>query len=121
MDKSNLRRVFMDTLEEKKEQVVMQFVLSYDLDIAMIKVDLTEDEKKLLLKDEAFMYRIKFQEASLKENIVKTMVTNLHSDDAKLSQKAAIDLGNILWKDKFKGKEEESKFQVPDSIVLVGV
>jgi hypothetical protein len=112
----------MESLDEKKEQVVMQFRLSYDLDTAMIKVDLTDDEKKLLLADESFMFRIRYQEASLKEDIVSTMVENLNnSSDPKLSQKAAIDLGNIMWKEKFKGKgEDETKGQVPDSIVMVG-
>ncbi len=121
MDTSYTQEVFNMSLDEIKEQVVMQFRLSYDLDIAMIKVDLTEDEKKLLLKDESFMFRIKFQEASLRESIITTMIDNLKNGDPKLSQKAAIDLGNIMWKEKFKGKDEETKGQVPDKIVMVGV
>ena len=49
------------------------------------------------------------------------MLSSLDSDDDKLAHKAAIDLGNILWADKFKGKVDDSnKSTVPDSIVLKG-
>ncbi len=111
----------MLTLEEKKEEIVAQYRLSYDLDIAMLKVGITPEEKKLLLNDQSFMYRIEYQKATIREQIVSTMIDNMQIDDPRISQKAAVDLGNLLWKEKFKGNNEGPKGQVPDSIILVGV
>lgn len=111
----------MDSLDEKKEQVLIHYRKSYDLDIAMMKVDLTTEEKKLLLSDPSFMYRVHYADALIREEIVETMVDNMQGGDPKLSQKAAIDLGNILWPDKFKGKDSGPKQMVPDTIVLKGV
>lgn len=110
----------MSDIEEMKEEVVMEYKLSYDLDISMMKCNLTSDEKKLLKNDSSFMYRIDYEDALIRESIISTMVTNLRGSDAKLSQKAAIDLGNILYKEKFKSGNEAPKGQVPDNIVLVG-
>ncbi len=111
----------MQDLEEKKEEVIMQYKLSYDLEIAMMKVDLTSEEKKLLQNDTSFMYRIDYQDSCIRERIMATMIDNLSSPDDKLAQKAAIDLGNVLWKEKFKGKDEGPKSLVPDTIILKGV
>ena len=108
------------SLDEKKEQVVMQYTMSYDLDIAMTMIDLTEEEKQTLLKDQSFMFRIAYQDASIRQKVVSTMIANLDSENEQLSQKAAIDLGNILYKAKFSKKEEAIKMIVPDKIVLVG-
>lgn len=111
----------MLSLEEKKELVIANYQQSYDLEIAMMKVGLTSDEKKLLLHDESFMYRVSFADSLIREEIIGTMLDSMRSADVKLAQKAAIDLGNILWKDKFKGNADEgNKSQVPDQIILKG-
>lgn len=100
----------------------MQYRQSYDLDIAMTMADLTEDEKKLLKNDSSFMYRITYQDAIIREKIVGTMLDNLDTPDPRVSQKAAIDLGNLLWKEKFKGNDDgKGKGVIPDTIVLKGV
>ena len=109
----------MRSLEEKKELVVANYQLSYDLDIAMMKVDLTEDEKKLLLNDTSFMYRIKYEDATVREDIMKTMIRNMQCK-GPISQKAALDLANVLWADKFKNKEGSTQPLVPDKIILKG-
>jgi len=80
----------MQSLEEKKEQVIIQYMRSYDLDVAMMKVGLTSDEQKLLKNDTSFMYRVNFQDATLKEDIVTTMIDNMKNGDPKLSQTANI-------------------------------
>lgn len=108
------------TFEEKQEHVIMQYKMSYDLDIAMTKIELTEDDKKAMLEDKSFMFRISYADATIREKIVETMVSNLDSENESLSQKAAIDLGNILYKSKFNKKEEAQKSVVPDTIILVG-
>ncbi len=109
------------SLEEKKERVIMQYMLSYDIDIAMMKVGITSEEQKLLKSDTSFMYRINFQDATLKEDIVTTMHDNMKNGDGKLSQKAAIDLGNIMWPEKFKNKgDNEPVHNIPDKIILTG-
>ena len=110
----------MYSLEQKKEMVIMQYQLSYDLDIAMVKVDLTEDEKALLKRDKSFLYRIEYQDAMIKEKIVTTMLDNLDTPDPRISQKAAIDLGNLLWKERFKGSDDNKRQIVPDTIILEG-
>ena len=112
----------MFSLEQKKEMVLMQYKLSYDLDIAMTKTDLTEDEKALLKRDKSFLYRIEYQDAMIREKIVSTMLDNLDTPDFRISQKAAIDLGNLLWKEKFKGSDNNNKGVImPDAIILEGV
>ena len=111
----------MYTLEQKKEMVIIQYQLSYDLDIAMTKVDLTEDEKALLKRDKSFLYRIEYQDALIREKIISTMLDNLDTPDPRISQKAAIDLGNLLWKEKFKGSDDNKGVVVPDTIILEGV
>ena len=106
-------------MEVVAEMVVIEYSKSYDLDIAMMKVEVSKEEKELLIKDADFMYRIEYEDATIREDIIKTMVHNMRYDQRN-SQKAAIDLGNILYKSKFSKKEEEQKSVVPDTINLVG-
>ena len=106
-------------IEEVAELVVMEYSKSFDLDIAMMKVEVSKEEKEVLLKDVDFMYRIEYEDAVIREDIIKTMVNNMRHDQ-KNSQKAAVDLGNILYKSKFSKKDEEVKGVVPDTINLVG-
>ena len=107
-------------IDELKERVVEHFVRSYDLETAMMKADLTTEEKSMLQRDTSFMFRIDYLMAEVRENIVTTMVDNMNGHDEKLAQKAAVDLGKILWAEKFSGKPEAPKGQVPDTIVLKG-
>lgn len=109
----------MHSLEEKKELVIENYRMSYDLDIAMLKVGLTDDEKKLLLNDTSFMYRINYQDALIREDIMATMLSNMHNR-GPISQKAALDLANVLWADKFKNKESGPPSIIPDKIILKG-
>ena len=60
----------MLSLEEKKESVIIEYTKSYDLDIAMMKCDLTTDEKKLMQNDTSFMYRISYADAIIREKII---------------------------------------------------
>jgi len=108
-------------LEEKKEMVILQYTLSYDIDIAMMKCDLTTKEKKLMLNDTTFVYRIAYEDALIREKLIGRMTESLESADDKLAHKAAIDLGNILWPAKFKSKDDGSaKAIIPDIIILKG-
>ena len=113
----------MDTsarnIDELSEIVAMEYAKSYDLDIAMMKAEVSAEEKELLTKSEDFMYQVAYQDALIREEIIETMVNNM-KHDPKGSQKAAVDLGNILYKSKFSKKDEEIKTIVPDSIVLQG-
>ena len=110
----------MKDIEQMKEEVIIEYKLSYDLEIAMMKCRLTLDEQKMLKNDESFTYRISYEDALIRESIMTTMKTNLEGVDPKLSQKAAVDLGNLLWKERFKSGNEGPKGIVPDSIILVG-
>ena len=110
----------MEDIEQTKEEVIMEYKLSYDLEIAMMKCQLNPDEQKMLKNDDSFVYRIAYEDALIREGIISTMVTNMRGSDAKLSQKSAVDLGNILYKEKFKTGNEAPKGIVPDSIILVG-
>lgn len=110
----------MEDIEQTKEEVIMEYKLSYDLEIAMMKCQLNSAEQKMLKHDDSFMYRIGYEDALIREGIISTMVTNMRGPDAKLSQKSAMDLGNILYKEKFKSGNEAPKGMVPDKIILVG-
>lgn len=115
MDSFDLRNI-----DELAEIVVMEYAKSYDLDIAMMKAEVSLEEKAILLKNETFMYQVSYQDAVIREEIIETMTHNMRHDP-KGSQKAAVDLGNILYKSKFSKKEEEPKAIVPDKIIMVGV
>lgn len=110
----------MQTFEEKKEEVIEHYKRSYDLETAMMQADLTTEEKQMIQRDTSFTFRLDYINAKVREEIVTTMLDNMRSEDPKLSQKAAIDLGKIVWAEKFNGKPEEPKGQVPDSIILKG-
>ena len=115
MDNSIVRDI-----DELGELVVMEYTKSYDLDIAMLKTDVSVEEKELLLKNEDFMYQVSYQDALIREIIIETMVGNTKVGNPSLRQKAAVDLGNILYKSKFSKKEEQEKTIIPDSIIMVG-
>jgi len=104
---------------ELAELVIQEYSKSYDLDIAMMKAEVSSEEAELLKKDEEFMYRVAYEDALIRESIIETMVSNMKHDQRN-SQKAAVDLGNILYKSKFNKKEEDQKGQVPDKIILSG-
>jgi len=114
MDSSKLRDIY-----ELAELVIQEYSKSYDLDIAMMKAEVSSEEAELLKKDEEFMYRVAYEDALIRESIIETMVSNMKHDQRN-SQKAAVDLGNILYKSKFNKKEEDQKGQVPDKIILSG-
>lgn len=109
----------MLSLEEKKELVIANYKLSYDLDIAMLKVDVTEDEKKLMLHDSSFLYRVEYEKAIARELVVSTMFANMMLK-GPISQKAAVDFGNLIWPEKFKGKDTGPVVTIPDTIILKG-
>ena len=110
-----------DSLVQKKEAILMQYQGCYDLEVAMLLADLTPNEKQVILRDELFMVRVNFVDAQLRKKLIGTLVDNLDSDDERVAHKAAMDLGNVIWTDKFKGKPEQAAQTVPDSIVLEGV
>lgn len=104
-----------------KERILASYEESYDLDVAFMKNAVSSDIASMLKRDTDFMYRIHYADAKLREKLIGTMVHSLDSEDEKLSHKAAIDLGNVLWPDKFKAKgEEKNQSLVPDSIILRG-
>ena len=107
-------------IDELGEIVVVEYAKSYDLDIAMMKAEVSAEEKELLTKSEDFMYQIAYTDALVREEIIETMVTNVRIGNPSTRQKAAVDLGNILYKSKFSKKDEEIKTVVPDKIVMVG-
>ena len=115
MDNSVVRNI-----TELGEIVVAEYTRSYDLDIAMMKAEVTNAEEELLRKDAEFMYQIKYQDSLVREDIIETMVVNMRVGNPSARQKAAVDLGNILYKSKFSKKEEEPKTIVPDKIILQG-
>jgi hypothetical protein len=107
-------------LDEKKEEVIMHYKRSYDLDIAMMKADLTSDEKALLLRDTSFMFRVNYEDAEIREDIISTVVTSMGDNDQRIAHKGAMDLGALLWPEKFKNTDKGEKSPVPDTINLEG-
>lgn len=108
-------------IEEKKEVVIMHFEKSYDLENAMMLAQLTSDEKSMLKRDTSFQFRIDYILSKVREEIVQTLLECMRGPDLKLARTAGVDLGKILWGEKFNGKTEEgNKNLVPDTIVLKG-
>lgn len=106
--------------EQQKEIAVEAYSRSYDLDIAFTTAEFTSEERAMLQRDTTFMSRINYIDAKLKEEMIETMLSNMREGKPELAQKAANDLGKIIWPEKFSGKVPEPKGQVPDSIVLKG-
>jgi len=107
-------------MAEKKELVLMHYRLSYSLDIAFMMAGIDDDEKKLLLADDSFMFRVAFEDAQVRQKIMVTLLNCMQSPDEKLARTAAMDLGKLLDKERFSGKEETNPSLVPDSIILRG-
>jgi len=110
----------LQDFEEKKEEVIGHYKKSYDLETAMMRADLTTDEKKMLQRDTSFLFRLDYITSELRESIVSTMINNMRSENENLSQKAAVDLGKILWKEKFGINEPTPKGMIPDQIIMTG-
>ena len=109
-----------NNIDELAEMVVMEYSKSYDLDIAMMKAEVSKEDREKLEKNSDFMYMISYQDALIRESIINTMVCSMNSGNPQLKQKAAVDLGGILYKSKFSKKEEAPKTIVPDIINLEG-
>ncbi|RLI52340.1 MAG: hypothetical protein DRP09_18135 [Candidatus Thorarchaeota archaeon] len=109
-----------ERIEQLIELVVIEYSKSYDIDIAMLKAEVSDEDRAILEKDSDFLYRIAYEDALIRETIIENMVKNVKSSNPQLSQKAAVDLGNILYKSKFSKKDEPMKLIIPDKIVLVG-
>ncbi len=117
MDKSSQK----EHLEDLVEEIVMEYAKSFDLDVAMMICEVTPEEKAILIKDKDLLFRLEYHDAKIRAKIIDTMIKNMDLAKGPLSQKAAVDLGNILYKEKFSKKELDIKLTVPDTITLVGV
>lgn len=107
-------------LDQLKEEIIMHYKLSYDLDIAMMKCQVDKETQKVLKKDKDFMFRINYEDALLQENIVSTLRHSMNSEDDKLAHRAAIDLGNLYYKKRFREKDDDTRAAIPSTIILKG-
>ena len=108
------------SLEEKKELTLQYYKLSYSLDTALLMADVSKAEQSLLKNDEEFLYRIQYEDATIRQTLFTTLLNGVTSSDEKHARNCALDLAKILDSDRFNGKVEKVKTIVPDSINLVG-
>lgn len=109
-----------DKLYELQEDVLINYRRSYDLDIAFLKAGAAKEQKEALLQDKEFMFRVKFADADLKERIVDQLRDAMASEDEKLAYKAAVDMGTLFYRERFKNEQNNADIRVPDKIILKG-
>lgn len=108
--------------EEIKEKIYNSYCMSLDLDIALLKEDLTDVEKQEIIEDEQFNIRLRLEKASIKEQIIQSLMHlgfNSINDSVRLS--ALNKLGELLYKEKFKGTNNTEDHKKPIKVVLEGV
>lgn len=111
-------------LLEKAEYLLTQYVGSYDLEIARLKVPaITDEEFEIMQNDLLFKTRLNLINAGLQERIITNLIELSDSDAEPIKLKATIELGRIMYKKKFDSKNNAIDVNVNNlpKVVLVGV
>lgn len=97
-------------LDQKKEIVYRSYSVTLDIELAYKKADVSEAEIEKIEADEEFQYRLAISEAELKEGLISKLKSI--ADDDKVNHKtklqAIVELGNILYDDKFSKVKRRS-------------
>ena len=102
--------------------VIHAYEMSLDLDIAMVRSELNADEQARFVNDEECMSRITLIDFDEREKLITNMRALSSSNTESIKLQATLRLGEMLYKDRFKQKEEkkDNSQMVPDTIVLMG-
>lgn len=92
----------------KLELVYRAYERSLDLEIAMLVIDLTNEEKKKLSEDEDLKMRIAIYDAHQREDLIdrlRSLISDSESDSVRLA--AIKELGKTLYPKRFKNDSVE--------------
>jgi len=97
------------SVKEKMEGIVASYSGTYDYDLSLKMFNVTEEERREMEDDRFFLLRLNTLEQQCKASIIKKLIDM--SDNAKLESvrlNAIIELGKILYREKFVPKDKES-------------
>lgn len=108
--------------DETKERVYMQYCQSFDFEIAVLQLNLTNEQQDELLNDEDFMFRLRLEDAELKTEIMTSLRGLARSENEGIQMRATLELGNIVYGKRFKGNGQKLVVEDnrPTQVVLVG-
>jgi len=113
------------TFVEKKELVYQAYTKSLDMDIAFLKIGLSEDDKEKVLNDICFNRRIEIFDAEYQENLITDLnnlrKTGFDEKGAGIKLHALEVLGEMFYKKRFRDKVNVQNQNVPDTIIMEGV
>jgi len=107
---------------EKKELIFRAYEKSRDIEIAFLKVGLSERDEKRILSDKVFNQRINISDAEYQEGLIddlETLRSSALNDGIRFG--AIKLLGEMNYSKRFKEKAITVNHNVPDTIILEGV
>lgn len=111
------------TLPEKMELIFRAYSKSFDYAMSCRKVGISDEERELIDKDEAFQSRLMMLDIEVQEELIMAMRTLARSETESIRLRATEQLGKMLYADRFREIKDSSKdVQKHDITVnLVGV
>lgn len=97
-------------IAEYKELIISSYERTLDLDTAIFKLQLNEDQVQEIMSDEEFLFRIRMIDISIQEDVVGKLRMFANSPNEATAFKATMELGKIYYKKKF---ETGSKLTLP--------
>lgn len=109
------------TYDEKVEKVCQEYSLCLDLEIAVHRAGLTEDEYNRFITDEYVEERIKIIDYDLHTDLISKLLSLADSYNENVKYKAVSDLGKMFYKKRFKDTTDDNdKSKIPAKIILTG-
>jgi hypothetical protein len=123
--KDRSRQITLDASSQeyahKLELVYRAYERSLDLDIALMVVDLSDEERETLNKDNSLLVRIAIYDAHQREDLIdrlRNLISEAESESVRLA--AIKELGRTLYPKRFndKSREEDSRGSERDRVVV---
>lgn len=109
------------TYDEKVELVCQEYSLSLDLEIAVHRAQLTEQEYEKFINDQYAEERIRIITEDLHIELITKLKSLADSINESVKYKAVSDLGKMFYKKRFRDTvDNDSNKRVPTKIVLIG-
>lgn len=103
----------MSDLTEKKELILQSYAETFDRTMAYARVGLTDEEIGELDLDEDFQFRLSLRLIAERESILRRLRNLSESGDEKISFRATIELGKILYPEAFSALKPDFKLTIP--------
>ncbi len=102
-------------MDQKKEIIYNSYSITLDIELAYKKADVTDAEIDKIEADDEFQYRLAIAEAEVKEDLIKKL--NNIAESSKVNPKtqltAIVELGNVLYGDRFSKTKKPSDGDEP--------